>query len=256
MYNTDINRARSLINETKIIFKEINNKSTIEEIKKLIIDENILTIRASSTRQAAFRSIKKRFFPNNKIDIAIYRFINSSKISKDAKNFLIYYKTAKSDELIYDLTVKKLYNKLKLNESTINTKEILSFFDENVEDHSEISKWSINTKIRLARHYLSIMKDFKFLKGSRVKIILKPQIPLETILYIVFFLKENGILPENILNHDDFKLFLLDYRELITLINIVIRENLLGDNIKGYSIKELIEKKDLEGLINELTGEI
>ena len=56
-------------------------------------------------------------------------------------------------------------------------------------EHPEILNWADTTKISLAGKYLSIMKDFKYLKGSKVKILNKPQIPIETILYLIFYLK-------------------------------------------------------------------
>ncbi len=256
MYKTDINRARSLIDETKRIFKLINKDTTIDEIKSSIINDNILSIRSLSTRQAVFRSLSKRFFSNPRIDMNLTNFLNSANVSNSAKNYLIFYKLAKADELVYDITVKLLYNMMISNLQVINTKNIQEFFKKNEKEHPEILKWSVTTNIRLARHYLSIMKDFQFLNGSKLKILNKPEIPIEAILFLIFSLKKQLKLLEKVLDHEDFKLFILDKNEIIDLINICIRKSLLDLNTTYDSFEELYENKNLEDIINELTREI
>lgn len=256
MYKTDINRARSLINETKIIFKNINKDTTIDDIKSFIINDNIFSIRAISTRQAVFRCLNKRFFSDSRIDMNLTNFLNSSKISNSAKNYIIFYKLAKADELVYDITFKLLYYMMISNLQVINTKNIQEFFKKNEKEHPEILKWSVTTKIRLARHYLSIMKDFQFLNGSKLKTLNKPEIPIEAILFLIFYLKKEEKFLEKVLDHEDFKLLILDKNEILDLINICIRKNLLDLNTTYDSFEELYENNNLEDIINELTKEI
>ncbi len=256
MYKTDINRARSLIDETKTIFKMIKKDTTLGEIKSSIINDNILSIRSLSTRQAVFRSLSKRFFSSPRIDMNLRNFLNSAKISNSAKNYIIFYKLAKDDELVYDITVKLLYDMMISNLPTINTENIQDFLNKNERRHSEILKWSINTKIRLARHYLSIMKDFQFLYGSKLKTLNKPEIPMETIFFLIFYLKKEKKILEKVLDQEDFKLLILDKNEIIDLINICFRKNLLDLNTTYDSFEEFYENNNLEDFINELTREI
>ncbi len=256
MYTTDINRVRSLIHETKIIFTNLSENNNLKELESLILDENILSISSLSTRQATYRIIKKRYFSNSNFNLGLFKFLKSEKIPNSAKNFIIFYRLAKTDDLVYDLTIDLVNDMINSNQQIINSKQVLHYLNANEKEHPEILNWSNTTKISLAGKYLSIMKDFKYLKGSKVKILNKPQIPVETILYLIFYLKNTEKSLEKILRNKDFKLFVLDENEILDIINICIKNNLFLLNEEFNSFKEIFEKKNLKGIIDELTREI
>lgn len=214
-YSSRISYALSLIKETKIFFQGLGEKKTMEDIYNEVMNDNLFDKTALESRKKAFSAIKNRFYSNPKVNNDILIKIINSHLDDSIKNQIIYYYFSKSECIVYDITTKLLYNMFLEGKLIITKNDILDFLESQNKTHKEIKKWTESTKEHIIQHYLAIMKDFGFLKGSIKKQFNVPFIPPEIILFIVFEKLEMKKNINQILNSDDFKLFFLEKDDLI-----------------------------------------
>lgn len=255
-YSSRISGVRSLIPETKIILSELAKGIDMKELEKNVFVDNILDKVTLSSRKKTYSAIKLRFLVNPKLNRAILIKLIDSNLNDSIKDLMLYYYLSKAEDIVYDLTTQFLYEKFQNGNLGVSKDETLAFFESQRKKHPEIYKWTPTTRLRIVEHYLAIMKDFKFLKGSRKKLFNVPFIPLEVVLFVVYTLLDAGLNVKQILNSNDFKLFFFSKRDIIRYLDEATRKALIKFKYTG-DIYELVPCfKDLEGYVNEITRKI
>lgn len=69
----------------------------------------------------------------------------------------------------------------------------------------------------MASNYLTIARDFGLLEGAQRKIFTRLYVPLPSFVYVLYRLKDKGRSNKAIVTSDDFKLFLMDQRDVYLL---------------------------------------
>lgn len=214
-YSSRISYALSLIKETKIFYIELAKQRKIEEIYDEVMNDNLFDKTALESRKKAFSAIRNRFYTNPQVNNDILIKIIIFHLDDSIKNQIIYYYFSKSESIVYDITTKLLYEMFLEGKLIISKNDIFDFLESQTKTHNEINKWTESTKEHIVQHYLAIMKDFGFLKGSQKKQFNVPFISIEIILFIIFEKLEMNMNVKQILNSDDFKLFFLEKDDLI-----------------------------------------
>ena len=254
IYSAGITKGLSLIKETKTFFQELNNTNDLDKIQNKVLNDNIFDKTALGSRRNVLSLIKQRFYLNSEINTEILQKIINSNLNDTIKNFIIYYYFSKSESIVYDITTKALYNMFLDGKSIVTKKDIQTFLDNQSKTHPEINKWTESTKERVVQHYLAIMKDFKFLKGSQKKQFDIPFIPAEILLFILFEKLDEKINIKKILNSDDFKLFFLEKNEIINYFEEGAKMGYIRFN-HTKAIYDLDSKgMTLEGYVDAITG--
>lgn len=214
-YSSRISSALSLIKETKIFFHALATNKTLDQIYDEVINDNLFDKTALESRKKAFSAIKNRFYLNPEVNNEILQTIINSNLDESIKNHIIYYYFSKSEIIVYDITTKLLHNMFLEGKLIITKNDILGFLESQTKTHKEIEEWTASTKEHIIQHYLAIMKDFGFLKGSKKKQFEVPFIPPEIILFIIIEKLEMNKNIKQIINSNDFKLFFLEKDDLI-----------------------------------------
>lgn len=255
-YSARITGALSLIKETKIFFKELNDDKELDEISERVFEENIFDKTSMGRRKRIFSAIKQRFFINPEVNTKILQRIINSNLNESIKNFIIYYYFSKSENVVYDITTKLLYAMLLEGKSIVAKKDIQTFLEEQAKTHKEIETWTESTRERVIEHYLAGMKDFGFLKGRLKKQFDVPFIPTEVIMFILFEKLDKKINVKQILNSDDFKLFFLEKDDIIRYFE----EGARMGYIRFNHAKEIYDLNSmgltLEGYVDAITGKV
>ena len=255
-YSSRISSALSLIKETKIFFHELAKNKTLDQIYDEVINNNIFDKTSLESRKKVFSAIKNRFYLNPKVNNEILQTIINSNLDDSIKNHIIYYYFSKSEIIVYDVTTKLLYNTFLEGKLIITKNDILDFLELQTKNHKEITKWTESTKEHIVQHYLAIIKDFGFLKGSIKKQFNVPFIPPEIILFIIFEKLEMKKNINQILNSDDFKLFFLDKNDLIHYLE----EGAKMGYFRFNYTKDIYDLNSMgmtqEAFINAITGKI
>ncbi|MHA1195332.1 MAG: BrxA family protein [Promethearchaeota archaeon] len=256
-YDTQITRALSLIPETKKVFKELEKGLQIEEIKDRVIKENILSKNTDSTRKKIWYALKTRFLENEDVDLNSLKLILNSNLLPTIKDQILYYYFCKYESIVYDLVINPVFNQYKLGYKEIDKYKINDYFNSlAATTHQEINNWTKETRARIIRHTLAILKDFKILKGSKKKEFYDFFIPLEVVLYIFFYLKLKGNPINKIIDHKDFNLFFLEKEDIIEYLYDASKKGYLTFTRSGNIFELKTEINTLEELVNEFKRKI
>ena len=82
-----------------------------------------------------------------------------------------------------------------------------------------IGEWSPQTTDKVASNYLTIARDFGLLEGTQRKVFTRLYVPLPTFVYVLYRLRDEGRPTKSIVTSDDFKLFLMDQRDVYLLLD-------------------------------------
>jgi hypothetical protein len=255
-YSSRISGATALIPETKTILLELAKGIDLKEVEKRVYVDNILDKVTLRSREKAYSAIKLRYLLNPIVNRTILINIVSSNLDSPFKDLVLYYYLSKAEKVVYDLTVKFLYEKFEDGNLEVSKEETLAFFELQMKKHPEIKNWTPTTRLRTVEHYLAIMKDFKFLKGSKKKKFNIPFIPLEIILFVVYNLLQDGLNAKQTIASEDFKLFFLDKEDVIRYLDDASRKGLIRFKHTGKVYEISPHFKNLEGYIDEITREI
>lgn len=255
-YSGRISGAGSLIRETKIILSELAKGIDMKELEKRAREDNTLDKITLRSREKTYSAIKLRFLVNPKINRTILIKLINSNLDESIKDFILYYYFSKTEKIVYDLTTQFLYKKFQTGDLAVSKKETLAFFEMQRKKHPEIERWTPTTRLRTIEHYLAIMKDFKFLKGSKKKIFDIPFIPLELILYVVYDLFRQGLNAKQIINSEDFKLFLISVDDLVRYLEDASRKGFIKFNHVGNIYEIMPYHKSLEEYVDEIARKV
>ncbi len=255
-YSARISGALSLIKETKIFFKELNEDKKLEEINERVLNKNIFDKTSLGRRKRVFSAIKQRFFVHPDVNTKILQKIINSDLNESIKNFIIYYYFSKAESIVYDITTQLLYTMFLDGKSIVTKKDIQTFLEKQARTHKEIETWTESTRERVVEHYLASMKDFGFLKGRLKKQFEIPFIPTEVILFILFENLDKKMNVKQILNLDDYKLFFLEKDDIIRYFE----EGARMGYIRFNHAKEIYDLNSmeltLEGYVDAITGKV
>ncbi|KKK60110.1 hypothetical protein LCGC14_3027650 [marine sediment metagenome] len=256
-FDTQITRALSLIPETKNVFHKLAEDKSIEEIKNLILENNFLAKNTDSTRKKIWYALKSRYLQNPNVDLNSLKSILNSNLLPSIKDQIIYYYFCKYESIVYDLVINPVFKQYKRGFKEVDKQEIIKYFNSIANtSHPEINNWTEETRARLIRHTLAILKDFKILKGSKKKEFYYLFVPLEVVLYIFYYLKIKDNPINKIFNHQDFNLFFLEKEDIIEYMYDASKKGFLTFSHSGNIFELKTDINSLEDLVNEFKRKI
>ena len=163
----------------------------------------------------------------------------------------MYYHTAKSDLFLYDYITKSLYDRYFSGQQTVSANDVLNFIL-TMPPEKFNNPWSDYVQRRLSRGVMATLRDFGILEGKGKKKISNFYLPIEVFVYIAFLLKANVVSAEKILNHADWKLFLLNEITVERMFLEAHQRHYLEYNAAGKIIRINFQYENTMELVNEL----
>jgi len=240
LYNCSIGNRGALINETKQIFKLHAQGLTLLEIRKKVMEENVLGKRYLARLKDIYEVTKRRYF--NQLNAAqlstLSAFLNS-KLNEAAKDSVLFFHLCRFDQLLFDFTTSYVFQKYENGAAGISKLDFEAFLKQQERSHPEIQRWSAYTRAKLGRGVLAALADFNLLKGSKQKEFKRVYLSLEAFLYLCYYLKDSGLSPKEIINSSNFRLYLLDKDDVIALFSEATKRGYLEFNYQGdiYNLK-------------------
>lgn len=257
-YSSGLSGKGSLISETELVLAQFLVNDSSDQVRQLVVDENLLLKRTAATRRTVWEKIYERYIsgrPKSQA-ISIARIVHSN-LPETARHLVMFYEMAKSTPLVYDLTTDGLYSLYYDGRSVVNKSDIHDWLDKTAKNgHDEITNWSPQTKDRVASHYLTIARDFGLLTGKNQKYFTRVYLPLNTFVYVLYRLKDEGLNTKAIVTSADFKLFLQDQRDVFFLLEEATRAGYITFQQAGDIYGLTFHYQNLSEIINELIGEI
>jgi hypothetical protein len=121
---------------------------------------------------------------------------------------IYYWLTTRNDRLLYDYVSIELCAIARSGDRRIRINETVQWIRSRLKA-SEQDPWSPSVTLRVARGLLAALRDFTILEGKAIKRVASFNMPLESFCWIAFTLQNLGFTGTALVNHSDWKLFLL-----------------------------------------------
>jgi hypothetical protein len=110
-----------------------------------------------------------------------------------AVDLVLFYEYCQVDALLYDLTADCTYELYQGARTAIDKVDVNEWLSRQETDHPEIANWSPRTRGRLTAGYLSTIRDFGLVSGSKHKEFHKMYVPREAFVYALYHQKDRGL---------------------------------------------------------------
>jgi hypothetical protein len=117
-----------------------------------------------------------------------------------------YWITARNDRLLYDYVTQELAH-ARSDDGSVRIEETVEWIRRQLKRVGQ--SWSPTVIVKVARGMLACLRDFRILQGDRRKKLAPSHLPLQSFCYIAFCLHQLGASGANLMNHPDWRLFLL-----------------------------------------------
>lgn len=203
------------IDETKRILQSYTECESYEELERMVVEDNILNKNTDEYRTNILREVTRRHIPNkgDYTETPLMRIL-SADVRSDVADWCLYYEFAQ-DPFIRLITIEFLYSEFQRGTLSIQAEDIVTFINSIKDDYADLRDRSDSTINEAATKYLTSLRNFGLLEGTQRKEFAVTYIPDETIAYVVYRLfDEEATSASEVIEHDDWKLFLMDESEV------------------------------------------
>ena len=257
-YSSSLSGKASLLLETKRVLRELAQSGSIQETRKLVVDDNILAKDTLRTRRATWEVIHQRFISGrDKECVLLLARLISSSLPERARHLILFYELARALPLVYDLTVGCLFALYQDGRTGVDKADVLRWLGQAAAGgHSEVDRWSPQTRSRVVSHYLALARDFGLVEGVQRKVFTKIYVPLPAFLYVLYSLKDQGLPAKSIVQSSDFRLFLMDLDDVVLLLYEASRRGYVQFQQAGEIYDLDFNYSSLAEVMDELISEV
>ncbi len=137
----------------------------------------------------------------------IVRVLEDRSVSLGVLKPVYYWITARSDTLLYDFVTDFLSGQSRSPDLHIRIDDVAGW----ITGRLRLSRqnWTPTVTFKVGRGLLAALRDFGILEGTSRKRLAPVYLPIESFTYIAFLLHQLGTSSSTLVNHPDWKLFLL-----------------------------------------------
>ncbi len=135
--------------------------------------------------------------------------------------------TARQDALLYDVVQEVIWPRWREGVTAVSRTDAQRFLDQALPAHPEIDRWSVATREKLAGNLLTILRDYGLLQGLRgsvTKRITEPVVSPWAAGHLARLLREEDVPSDELAEHPDWRLWLLDVSHTRALLVRVTQE--------------------------------
>jgi len=231
------------IDETKKILSTYVECESYEELERQVVEGNILNKNTDEYRTNILREVTRRHIPDKEeyTETPLMQVVTAD-VRSDVVDWCLYYEFAQN-AFIRLVTTDFLYPEFERGTLAVQAVDIVEFIDSIQENYADLRERSESTINEAATKYLTSLRNFGLLEGTQRKEFAVTYIPDETIAYVVHRLfQKDANFSSEILEHDDWKLFLMNDSEVQRRIRDISPQYVTYE--KRGSTERLVRKYD------------
>jgi hypothetical protein len=213
------------------------------EFRALIVEENCLARRTSSSRIKAWKELKARYILDTSNELFGDFLIEWRRCLGDQERALTAYcLLALNDRLVANLGLDYLFPRLLNAPAEIRQDDILAYLQAVEPIHPELKKWSRNTTIAVSQKYAASIRDFGLASGIYKKQTVRPALYASPMRFLIRALKSVGESDLEIVRSPWFKLIGLDSHEVIDALSELSRQGKLWFRMQADVVELDLER--------------
>jgi len=254
-YNSTLAGKGAYLPETKTVLREIDAGKSPDQVRKAVVETDLLDQRTLQSRKTYWGEIFRRYISERDSDrVADLACIVTRCPNTTAVDLVLFYEYCQVDDLLYDLTAYCTYELYQNARTAIDKVDVNEWLCQQENDHPEVAGWSPQTRGRLTSGYLSTIRDFGLVTGTQRKEFYKFYVPREAFVYALYHQKERGIQGKRVIESIDWRLFLMNERDVIFMLEDAANGGFVHFRRAGdiYDLRFVYD--DLSEVVDVITG--
>jgi len=209
-YGPKLASKSSLLEESRLLLEAYAQSGDIDAACQALVN-GVLPQRSRETRATIVQILRTRLLrwnPPTWVLTNLAAFAQAT--SSDAFHLAMLLHIARQDLLLYDFVQQVVVPRWYAGTTNMMRSDVQGFLDAVQEDHPEVNGWSHTTREKVSQNVLTVLRDCKLLKGKVKKQIVLPVVPVPVVHHLIRLLQAEGIAPEQIAQHPDWRLWLWD----------------------------------------------
>ncbi len=250
-YRSKIIKAGALIADTKTLLSHWDIDSSVDQNIKRLQRENIFGKASRSRVEDILAIFRQRYLTEESVTKALVTLV-LGKFPGAALDRLLYFHSARADELLYDCVTEILLPMQARGLLDINVHDFHRSLAKWVDEGKTTGHWSAPTITRVSQGLLAALRDFGVLQGAVNKRIAPTYLPIESFAYVVFYLKQHQPSGAKLIALQDWKLFFLTSEGVERLLFEAHQHDLLEYHVAGSVTRLTFPAETLEEYANVL----
>jgi hypothetical protein len=252
-YTSRLQKGGALLEDMRLLVRSWHDGGQAGQ-RERIIAENVLSKRTRARAQDVYQeAFVPRFIKGNPSKAwKIVRALEDQELSLEILKPIYYWITARSDPLLYGFVADEILAKSKSHDLSIRIDETKTWIKGKLTAQDQ--SWSQAVTIRVAQGLLAALRDFGILEGATKKRIAPVYLPIESFAYLAFCLYELGSSGERLIQHRDWRLFLMEPRAIDRLFLDAHQNRLLHYEAAGKIYRIEFFAQNTEEMANVIAG--
>lgn len=253
-YTSNLQHGGALLEDMRVLVQHWSKNASWNEQKQKTTLENILGKKSKKRLLNILDSIfAPRFIKGNPPEAwKIIRSLEDKNISIEVLRPVYYWVSCRSEPVLYDYVQDEIFSKSRGLDLVVRMNETIQWLEKKVKENK--LEWSDSVTKRVAWGILAALRDFGILEGTKNKKIAPVYIPIEAFAYLAFVLHHLNYSGERLVNHPDWKLFLVDRLVVERLFLEAHQERLLQFASAGNIYRIEFPTKSWSDMADVITG--
>jgi hypothetical protein len=254
-YNSTLAGKGAYLSDTKTALREMDAGRHLDQIRQAVLEEDLLDHRTRHSRSTVWKEIFRRYISERDPGhVATLARMVARCPHPTATDLALFYEYCQVDALLYDLTAYCTYELYQGARTAIDKVDVNEWLSRRETDHPEIANWSPRTRGRLTAGYLSTIRDFGLVKGSKHKEFHKMYVPRESFVYALYHQKDRGLEGKALIQSADWRLFLLSESEVVFLLEDAANGGFIHFRHAGDIYDLRFVYRDLPEVVHRITS--
>jgi hypothetical protein len=250
-YSSKIIKAGALLVDSKTFLQAYDESLSVEENLRRLRAANVFG-KASRKRVAEILPIFRQRFCDEAALARPLRKLARRPAPDDVLDRVLYFHAARQDPLLCDLACGFVFERSRGSDPLIRPEEASTFIRGLLARHKQV--WGVETLSRVTQGLLSTLRDFRVLTGAVRKRIAPTHLPVEAFAYVAFALWQGGASGLRLVQHADWKIFLLTPQEVERLFLEAQQHRYLTFQAAGKVVRIDFLTPTLEDLVDVLVA--
>ncbi len=209
-YTARISKGGALIGETTALLREWEPCLSVADLYARVVEGNALgKATRSRARDILGRVFVPRFLAPGQPAATALKALVQGGAEQVVVQRLVLYHAALADHLLYDCVAGELYRLHEDGHYGVTIEDMLAFLRGLISAGRITPPWSASMVTRTAQGLLATCRDTGLLQGAVRKSFAPVYLPFEAFAYVAYALKDRGLAGASVVDHRDWRLFLL-----------------------------------------------